>query len=240
MTVTSRRALADEIAVDIKRQIADGSLAAGHKLPTEAALCARYEVSRPTVRTALKELEVLGLVRTQHGVGTFVVTPPQVRSGIERMASITESIREAGKTPGMIYARRTVRLVLPDEAAKMKVSSDTEVLELRRQITADGETVAYSYDLIPTSILPSGFDPVTLTGSVFEYFETELSRHPSLGVAEVHAVESSHIGWGPNAKQHKLYILLDQLQYDQNNELLMYSRSYFIEGLYAFIVIRRA
>lgn len=240
MTVTSRRALADEIAVDIKRQIADGSLAAGHKLPTEAALCARYEVSRPTVRTALKELEVLGLVRTQHGVGTFVVTPPQVRSGIERMASITESIREAGKTPGMIYARRTVRLVLPDEAAKMKVSSDTEVIELRRQITADGETVAYSYDLIPTSILPSGFDPVTLTGSVFEYFETELSRHPSLGVAEVHAVESSHIGWGPNAKQHKLYILLDQLQYDQNNELLMYSRSYFIEGLYAFIVIRRA
>lgn len=240
MTDRSRRALTDEIAHDIKRQIADGFLSAGDKLPTEAALCAQYSVSRPTVRSALKELEVLGLVRTQHGVGTFVVTPPQVRSGIERMASITESIREAGKTPGMIYARRTVRLVLPDEASKMNVPNDTEVLELRRQITADGETVAYSYDLIPMSIFNPGFDPAVLTGSVFEYFEKELGRHPSLGVAEVHAVESSHIGWGPNARMHKLYILLDQLQYDQNNNLVMYSRSYFIEGLYAFLVIRRA
>lgn len=240
MTDTSRRALADEIALDIKRQMASGSLSAGQKLPTEAALCAKYSVSRPTVRSALKELEVLGLVRTQHGVGTFVVTPPQVRSGIERMASITESIREAGKTPGMIYARRTVRLVLPDEASKMNVPNDTEVLELRRQITADGETVAYSYDLIPFSIFQPDFDPAVLTGSVFEYFENELGRHPSLGVAEVHAVESSHIGWGPNARLHKLYVLLDQLQYDQNNSLIMYSRSYFIEGLYAFIVIRRA
>ena len=240
MADASRRPLADDIALDIKRLISEGTFAVGQKLPTEAALCVQYSVSRPTVRTALKELEVRGLVQTQHGVGTFVVAPPQVRSGIERMASITESVREAGKTPGMLYGRRTVRLVMPDEAAAMKVSNDTEVLELRRQITADGVTVAYSYDLIPMAIFPPDFDPSVLTGSIFAYFEQELDRRPSLGVAEVHAVESSHIGWGQEAKQHRLYVLLDQLQYDQNNHLIMYSRSYFIEGLYAFIVIRRA
>jgi Transcriptional regulators len=240
MTDTTKHALADSIAQAIKQKISAGELARGQKLPTEAALGAEYNVSRPTVRGALKELEVLGLVRTQHGVGTFVTTPPSVRSGIERMTSITDSIREAGKEPGMIYGRRTVRLVLPDESERMGVSNDTEVLELRRQITADGETVAYSYDLIPTSLFPEDFDPSTLTGSVFGYFESVLQIRPTLGVAELHAVESDHVGWGPESKGRQLYVLLDQLQYDEDQRLIMYSRSYFIEGRYAFVVIRRA
>lgn len=221
-------------------QIATGELSAGAKLPTEASLGEEHGVSRPTVRSALKELEVLGLVRTQHGVGTFVVTPPKIRSGLERMSSITESVRESGKAPGMIYGRRTIRPVTPQEGAKMAMPSDAEVLELRRQVTADGETVAYSYDLIPMEIFPPGFEPTVLQGSVFEYFENELGIHPSYGIAEVHAVESSHIGWGPDGNQHRLYVLLDQLQHDQNDRLVMYSRSYFIEGRYAFMMVRRA
>jgi GntR family transcriptional regulator len=235
-----RRDLAADIAASIKSRIAAGEFPPGAKLPTEASLGAEHGVSRPTVRSALKELEVLGMVRTLHGVGTFVVSPAKIRSGLERMSSITDSVRESGRVPGMIYGRRTVRPVTPEESAKMSLTTDTEVLELRRQVTADGDTVAYSYDLIPMSVFPKGFDPSVLQGSVFHYFETELGIHPSYGIAEVHAVESSHIGWGAEANQHRLYILLDQLQHDQDDRLVMYSRSYFIEGKYAFIMVRRA
>lgn len=240
VTKLNRKDLSAEIAATLKSRITSGELKAGVKLPTEASLGVAHGVSRPTVRSALKELEVLGLVRTLHGVGSFVVGPPKIKAGLERMASITDSIRESGRIPGMIYGRRTVRPVTPDEAAKMSVGSDTEVLELRRQVTADGETVAYSYDLIPMQVFPPEFDLNVLQGSVFNYFETELGIHPTYGIAEVHAVESSYIGWGSEANQHRLYILLDQLQHDQDDRLVMYSRSYFIEGRYAFIVIRRA
>src|ERR1700754_5206495 len=233
----NRRPLADDIARELKAEIRDGRYPPGGRLPTEADLCRRFGVSRATVRSAVKELDVRGLVRTQHGVGTFVRRGPAVRDGLERMGAITDSIRASGKVPGHEYARRTMRQVLPDEAERMEVQSDTEVLELRRRITADGEVVAYSYDLIPRRLLPERFDPEQLSGSMFAFFEKGLGLHATLGVVRVHAVESTHIAWGADASKHRLFILLDQLHYDAAHRLLAYSRTYFVEGAYEFQLI---
>jgi GntR family transcriptional regulator len=238
MATAGRRSLAEDIVRALKAEIRDGGYPPGARLPTEAELCRRFGVSRATVRSAVKELDVLGLVHTQHGVGTFVRTRPAVRDGLERMGSISDSIRAGGRTPGHEYARRTLRPVLPDEAERMEVPPETEVLELRRRITADGEVVAYSYDLIPRTLLPARFDASELDGSVFGYFEHRLGRHPTLGLARVRAVESAHIAWGPGATRHRLFLLLDQLHYDAGHELLAYSRTYFIEGAYEFQLTR--
>ncbi len=240
MAAGTRTGLADAIVDSLKRDIHDGAYLPGSRLPTEAALCERFGVSRPTVRAAVKELDVLGLVQTRHGVGTFVRNRPSVMDGLERMGSITDSIRASGKTPAHSYARRTVRQVLPDEAERMDVPSDTEVLELRRRITADNQVVAYSYDIIPRALFPDTFSPDEMTGSMFHYFASRLGLHPALGVAEVHAVDSSHIAWGPDAARHRLFILLDQLHYTRDQLLLAYSRTYFVEGAYAFVLIRRS
>ncbi|MFC5994972.1 GntR family transcriptional regulator [Pseudonocardia hispaniensis] len=238
MASTTRRTLADDIVRALKAEIRGGGYAPGARLPTEAELCRRFGVSRATVRSAVKELDVLGLVRTRHGVGTFVTPRPTVRDGLERMGSITESIRASGKVPGHEYARRTLRPLLPDEAERMGLRPDTEVLELRRRITADGAVVAYSYDLIPRSLLPERFDPGELTGSVFAYFENRLGIHPTVGMATVHAVDSAHIAWGPDAAKHRLFVLLDQLHFDRTQRMLAYSRTYFVEGAYEFHLVR--
>lgn len=240
MTVVKRRSLADAIVDSIKQDIKRGAYPEGSRLPTEAAIGKSFEVSRATVRSAMKELKVLGLVQTQHGVGTFARKHSTVTDGLERMGSITDSIRASGKQPGHDYARRTIRAVLPDEAERMNVPADTEVLELRRRITADGEVVAYSYDIIPRSLFPSTFIVSELTGSMFHYFETRLGLHPTLGIAQVHAVSSAHIAWGDDATRHQLFILLDQMHYTLDHLLLAYSRTYFAEGAYEFIVIRRS
>lgn len=238
VTKRSRPGLADEIVVAIKARIDDATYAAGSRLPTEAQFCDEFGVSRATVRTAIKELDVIGLVSTRHGLGTFVRSIPYVQDGLEKMGSISDSIRSSGKTPGMDYARRTVRTVSLDEAERMTVPTDTQVLELRRRITADDEVVAYSYDLLPMSIFSDDFDPEQLEGSIFSYFDKTLGFPAVLGFAEVHAVESRKIGWGPGSGEHNLFILLDQLQYAEGGLLLGYSRSYFVEGAYAFVLKR--
>lgn len=240
MTTTSRRALSVAIADALKRDIREGRYPAGSRIPNEAELCERFEVSRPTVRAAVKELDVLGLVQTRHGVGTFVREQPSVMDGLERMGSITESIRASGKRPGHSYAQRTVRQVLPDEAERMDLPPNTDVLELRRRITADDQVVAYSFDVIPRSLFPEHFDPADMTGSMFHYFEAALGLHPVLGIARVHAVDSTHIAWGPDAAKHRLFILLDQVHYTRDNRMLAYSRTYFVEGAYAFVLVRRS
>jgi GntR family transcriptional regulator len=233
-----KMSLSARLAADLRSELSAGDFTAGTRLPTELDLSKRFGVSRSTVRAALKELDFLGLVRTQHGVGTFVVEQPAVRAGLERMDSITDSIRASGKEPGMIYASRTIRPVLPEEAAHMCMPGDTEVLELRRTILADGEVIAFSYDLIPMAVFPEGFDPATLSGSLFEVMRSRLGVFPVRGEGEVHAVHSDHVGWGTEAAAHDLFVLLNQLHYDTDDRLLLYSRTYFIEGRYSFTIIR--
>lgn len=230
--------LAGQTAEYLRSKISAGEYSPGSRLPTEFDLAKTLGVSRSTIRSALRELFVLGLVRTEHGVGTFVVDQPVISAGLEKLDSITESIRSTGRTPGMKYVSRIVRPVLPDEASRMQVQGDTEVVETRRTIYADNEVMAFSYDLMPTRLLPEGFDIETIQGSLFETMTERLGVHPHHSTAQVHAVHSDHIGWGPEANGHDLFVLLNQLHYDAADELLLYSRTYFIEGRYEFTILR--
>ncbi|HEY2523368.1 MAG TPA: GntR family transcriptional regulator [Streptosporangiaceae bacterium] len=65
------------IAEDLRLRIESGVLAPGSKLPTEVALRDRYQVSRNTIRDALKWLLNRGLVEIRHGQGTFVASNRQ-------------------------------------------------------------------------------------------------------------------------------------------------------------------
>lgn len=67
-----RRGIAEQILDDLRKQILDGTLARGAKLPTERALADGYGVSAPTIREAIRALEAMRLVEVRHGSGAFV------------------------------------------------------------------------------------------------------------------------------------------------------------------------
>jgi len=62
----------DLVVEEIKKSIIRGEYKQGSKLPSEAALCERYGVSRVTIRESLKKLNMMGIVSIQQGRGTFV------------------------------------------------------------------------------------------------------------------------------------------------------------------------
>jgi GntR family phosphonate transport system transcriptional regulator len=64
-------ALWRQIAAALEAEIGRAA-AAGARLPTEAALTARFGVNRHTVRRALEDLEARGLIRVEQGRGAFV------------------------------------------------------------------------------------------------------------------------------------------------------------------------
>ncbi|MGZ2373494.1 DNA-binding FadR family transcriptional regulator [Sinorhizobium medicae] len=59
------------IAAKIGREITEGRIAPGEKLPTENLLATTFGVSRSVVREAIAQLRNEGLVETRQGVGAF-------------------------------------------------------------------------------------------------------------------------------------------------------------------------
>lgn len=71
------QSLAKQISEQLREAILSGELKADDRLPTEDELAARYQVSRPTIREALKRLAAQNLIRSRRGPtgGTFVNRP---------------------------------------------------------------------------------------------------------------------------------------------------------------------
>ena len=61
-----------QIVDQIKYGIASGRLLPGEQLPTVRELAVHLQVNPNTVRKGYSELEILGILNTQQGTGTFV------------------------------------------------------------------------------------------------------------------------------------------------------------------------
>ena len=67
----------EQVAEQLRRLIIEGHLEPGDQLPSELQLSQALEVSRASVREALRLLESTGLIEVRTGAGTFVA-PPRV------------------------------------------------------------------------------------------------------------------------------------------------------------------
>ena len=111
------RTLALDIVDALGDRVRDGRLAAGAKLPTEAAVMGEFGVSRTVVREAISKLQAAGLVRTRHGIGSFVVglgdggafriAPEQFSTLRDVVAVLELRIGIETEAAGLAAARRT-------------------------------------------------------------------------------------------------------------------------------------
>jgi GntR family transcriptional regulator len=94
-----------QVANDLRRQIVDGALPTGTRLPSQAALTKTYGVSATVVKAALSELRVDGLVIGQQGKGTFVrdrLAPgqdadPELREVMQHLNALREDLRNVNE-----------------------------------------------------------------------------------------------------------------------------------------------
>ncbi|KEC71002.1 UNVERIFIED_ORG: DNA-binding FadR family transcriptional regulator [Rhizobium esperanzae] len=71
--ILSRKSASELVFEELRNLIVAGRFAEGSKLPSESKLAAKYGVSRPIVREALRSLQILGLTETRTGSGTYVL-----------------------------------------------------------------------------------------------------------------------------------------------------------------------
>lgn len=66
-----------QIVKQLRELIAEQNIQAGQKLPSERVLTEQLQVGRSSVREALRSLELLGLIETKHGGGTYLASMKQ-------------------------------------------------------------------------------------------------------------------------------------------------------------------
>lgn len=72
ITAVRRTRLFEGVVAQMRALIRDGRLSPGQKLPSERELAERFQVSRASLREAIRALEMEGLVVIRPGAGTFV------------------------------------------------------------------------------------------------------------------------------------------------------------------------
>lgn len=123
-----------EEAVDqIAERIQLGELRVGDQLPPERALAAQMQISRPTLREALKVLAVCGAVEVRPGPtgGAFVASEFVPREVIQRRSDLR--LHEVG---GVLEARRLLEPQVAQLAAVHATEADFEAMEVTIDLQA--------------------------------------------------------------------------------------------------------
>lgn len=130
-----RLAITDEVISRFKDLIHQGVLVPGSRLPSERELATVLGVSRPTLRQALKALQVLGIVRSRQGDGSYLA---EITSDVLR-APLDFSIALKGPAKRDLFeTRQTVEVRLAGLAAERR--TDDDLARLRSALAAMKES----------------------------------------------------------------------------------------------------
>jgi GntR family transcriptional regulator len=135
----------------LRHDIRERGLRPGDRLPTEAQLEAQYGVSRATIRQAVGDLELEGVLRRVQGKGTFVATPKIQHVPV--LTSFSELLRSQGYEPSHRLLESSV-VPAPDEVAQgLAIEVEAPCRYLWRLFAADGEPVGVSQTWLPLSVI---------------------------------------------------------------------------------------
>jgi GntR family transcriptional repressor for pyruvate dehydrogenase complex len=129
--VTDARAF-EEIARQIRSELAEGRLRVGSRLPSERVMAAQMGVSRHVLREALRSLENAGLIRMRKGAtgGAFVAAGggTSIASGMLDLFHIgaisPEQLTDARIWIGGIIVREACKRATPTDIAELESNID--------------------------------------------------------------------------------------------------------------------
>ncbi len=137
-----------QLAAELRRQVEAGEL--GETFPTDVVLMSRYGVSRQTVREAVRQLVMDGLVERQRGRGSRV-RPAEFEQPLGSLYSLFRVIESQG-------VLQTSEVVALDErtdegvAAELGLDPDEPLVHLERVRMAGGTPLAVDRAWLPASV----------------------------------------------------------------------------------------
>ncbi len=134
-----------QLEAELRRRLDDGEF--DERFPTDVELTADYEVSRHTVREAIRHLNRTGLLRRQRGRGT-VVNRAEFEQPLGTLYSLFRSVEAAGvDQTSEVLALEVVRE--PVAAGQLGLDEASELVFLERVRLAGGSPLAIDRAWMP-------------------------------------------------------------------------------------------
>ncbi len=183
------RTLVIQLRDRIADLIRDEGLGPGDKLPTEAQLTARFKISRPALREALKLLEQDGVITVEHGRGRFISAMSAVH--VDRPITVFESVTDMARQYGYQPKNKVLSIAeeAPDEiiARQLHLQPGERVIRIER-LRLEGDTpIMYCLDYVPRSLIPARLYDIDWSGSLLALLD-EHKQRPRMSAASVKAV----------------------------------------------------
>lgn len=155
----------------LRARIMDGTLSLNDRLPAEQDLTQALGVSRITVKRAMNELAVAGLVRRQRGIGTVViydVEAPAIKGSFDTMI---DGLTRMGIETEVQLLDCTVGTVSPAIAQSLELKDGDSVQRIVRVRRLNGEPFSYLLTYIPYDVADGYDDALLASESLIKLLE---------------------------------------------------------------------
>ena len=150
----------------LRAGVHQGVFRPGTMIPGERALAEGLDLSRTTVRRAIKALVDERVLVQRPGVRTSVAQ--RVEKPVSMFASFSQDMRARGLRPGSVWLDRTTGPATPEEAVALSLTAGDLVCRLQRLRTADDMAMALERSAVPVRFLP---DPALVGDSLYAALE---------------------------------------------------------------------
>lgn len=125
LTPVARTTLTADISRKMVTHLIRGDWRPGQRIPAERDLCQQLGVGRASLREALKALEIMGMIETRLGDGTYVCSRSEFLSRPLLWAIASSSQAETGE---LVEARRLIEVELAGLASERAKAEDLKEL----------------------------------------------------------------------------------------------------------------
>jgi len=197
-------------------------------LPTEYELCKLYNVSRPTIRSALQELRNDNIIRRVQGRGTFINrSGQQLKVRIDKFKGFYQLIQDSGHIP-------SVKEIGNSEFKGLQLDSDLpdiffqgKIVLFERIVYGDDIPAVYLKEFIPKNYILENAALHNLSNSIYDLVYEITGEKIHYTVSEiVPTVPDETVSELFNIKMNTPLVMIKEKHFNINDNVIVYSEVY--------------
>lgn len=216
-----------QIAQGFLAQINSGDLAPEERLPSERELSSRLQVSRMTIRAALRELDSKGLLVRRPGDGTYIAKP-KIERFADKLVPFTVSMQRRGYQIGSRLVAFEQSLADVSLARDLQIPVSTPIYSCQRVRLINQEPVLLENCTMPVALFPNFGEFDLEKRSLYEIMETEYGVKPHHSEQSFEAVVATEFQAELlNIETGAALMMERRLGFDKNNRPFEFGNDFY-------------